>query len=188
MQSRHGNDRPPPEDVVVHASRWGLFTTWSAGPSLLVVALLGFAFGDGFVGPSLLVLGGLALLAIAAWDYPHRVEFTADGIVRVCALRRHVLAWDELVAIERGGRRRRPPRRSLPSQRTPTEVPVARGGLVARGTGRRRWQLTDRLEGHAQHAELRRLVQWYAEATQLRAPVPPVTRTATRPWGWRRGA
>ncbi|MBW3657288.1 MAG: hypothetical protein KY457_01525 [Actinobacteria bacterium] len=154
--------------MTVHASWRGLA---AAVASPLV--LLGFAVsllvlrGPGPVAIVALVLG-LALATVTLLDYPRRTEFAPDGVHRVCMLRRHVLPWPELVAIERtGGSAREAFRR-----RDEHAATTPRGGLVARGAGKRRFLLTDRVESRREFDELRALLGRLEVPTVLRAGRP----------------
>lgn len=187
------------ERLHLHPSASGTVLAWSAGPVLLGLGLLAALFGDGSGGPVLFAVLGLAATTWVAWDVPLRVEVGPEGVTRVCALRRQLLPWDQLVAIERVGRAKLPRRRDLglmgrlgsvtdeheqrsaAGRRAAAARKGAKGGLLARGPRRASWQLIDRAEGHEQFLELRRLVGTYAEATQLRAGAPPVERGPTRP-------
>jgi len=96
---------------------------------------------------------------------PLHTVFVPAGVVRVCALRRHRLAWTTITAIERVPRRlaRRDHDRARP--RRP-------GGLVAR-IGRRRYLLCNRSEGALEFDALTRMVSSWDDAVVLRAARPP---------------
>ena len=109
-----------------------------------------------------LVLSGLAVVVLL-WDLPRRTEVDADGLVRVCLLRRERIGWDRVVAVERQRRRLAGP---------------GTGGLVIRGR-RGRWLIATSAEPPAVHAALARLVTAHAPAVHLRAE-PPRTETDAR--------
>jgi hypothetical protein len=175
---------PPPADqtpvpapeVVIHTSWRGLVTA-AASPVLLLLIGGTAMWSSGRVRavPLVIALLGLGLGAVAALDYPRRCRFDGSGVTRICALRSHVLAWADIVAIERtapstAGRLRQLRAGSSDRPRH------ASGGLVARGPGRKRWLLTDRIEGAAEYERLRQLVQRIQaadEMTALRAGRPP---------------
>lgn len=184
-----GNDRRPPHAtdhvVVLHPTRSGWVQTWAGGASMLLLAVLATVFGRGVIAPLLFTILGGGALAWIAWDVPSRVEVGPDGVTRVCVLRRDHLPWGELVAIERHARRapKREDGRKAPGDDTAAakQRKGSRGGLTARGTGRRSWQLTDRAEGYRQYEALRRIMARHAPATLLRAGAPPQARRDSRP-------
>lgn len=184
-----GNDRPPPhataDVVVLHPTRIGLLQTWAGGLGLLVMAALAAAFGSSTLAPLLFTAVGAAAVLWVAWDVPFRIEVGPRGVTRVCVLRRHELPWDELVAVERFSRRA-PKRRDQREEAGELTVTArqrkgSKGGLLARGTQRRSWQLTDRAEGFRQYEALKHLMAGYAPDTLLRASPPPQARRDSRP-------
>jgi hypothetical protein len=92
-------------------------------PLLLAMALLTVAVGSPIAVP--IVFGSLGTLlgAVVVFDFPLAVEVNADGLVRVCLLRHHSIAWDEVAAIVKPRRR----------------------GLVLVTTNRKRHVLIDRI-------------------------------------------
>ena len=175
---------PPtvPDRVTVWSTRRGPILAVSAGAVLLALGVA--AVVDGGLGSPqvVLLLLGLGGATVGLFDVPVRTEFDARGLVRVCPLRRHRLPWDRVVALERG----------RPSQLTVARNALDRregsparqsGGLVARGPGKRRWLLSDQLEGRDEHAELRTLVAALDATVHVRAArphhdVPPRRRPA----------
>lgn len=158
----------PPDQVTVHTSWRGLAAA-VASPVLLLsfAVLLLSARGPGPVANVALVLG-LGLGTVTLLDYPRRAEFDAEGVTRVCMLRRQAIPWSELVAIERTGGSAR---QALRSRREGAHT-VPRGGLVARGHGKRRHLLTDRVESRREYEELQALMDHLDVATRLRAGRP----------------
>ncbi|MFP5309238.1 MAG: hypothetical protein ACLGIR_06625 [Actinomycetes bacterium] len=186
----------PPEPVTLHASRRGLVAA-AATPLLLV--LFGGAVvqraPSAWLGWASLLLG-LGLGVVSALDVPRRVHLHADGVDRVCLLRTEHLPWRDLVALERqrGTFAQAVARRagSRAEERATGRLGVgavggaggsagptgfgtfATGGLVARGRGRRRWLLTDRMEGQGEHDRVVRLLAALDVPTVVRANRPPI--------------
>lgn len=160
----------PPHRVTVHTSWRGLAAAVASPLVLLVFAVMLLAArGPGPVA-NVALLFGLGLGAVTLYDYPRRTEFAPDGVHRVCMLRRQVLPWSEIVAIERtGGSAREALRRR--GEHTPTPT-TPRGGLVARGFGKRRFLLTDRVESRREFEDLQALMAELEVATSLRARRP----------------
>lgn len=154
---------PPP--LVLHSSPVRLALQALTPVLLLGLGLTGRSSGGGVVPVVLTVLGvGAALVVLL--DLPVRSEFTPDGILRVCPLRRHYLPWPRVVAVERiGGSSRR---RSDEQPRPPNRA----RGLAARTGPRRLHLLVDRRESHAEWAALKALLK--DRGTQLRATEPPL--------------
>ena len=143
---------------------------------LLGLGLAAIARADAvrLVPAGLLCLGAL-LGAIVLMDYPRRTSFDAQGIERVCPLRRERVPWSQVVAIDRAphGRTQARSRALDRIRRGDAPMPSTRSGLVAQGRGRTRWLLTDRPEATDEHERLRALVQQQAPDVELRA-APPV--------------
>jgi hypothetical protein len=180
MRPRRGpDDRAASGDVIIYSSWRGILS--AAGSPLLLVLLGGGALwsvGEVRVLPLLLTLLGLALGLVAAIDFPRRSHFHRRGVTRVCLLRAQLLPWERIVAIERTAPSAAGRLRALRAGRAgggalPRPSPAASGGLVARGNGRTRWLLTDRVEGALEHDRLRRLVKAVALETPIRAQRPP---------------
>lgn len=152
--------------LVLHSSRLRLALQGATPLLLLGLGGLGLHRGGGVA--TFVVLGlGLITAAVVLLDLPVRSEFDADGVTRVCPLRRHRLPWSEVVAVERlggpSGRRR--------GDGTP-RAPGSHRGLAARTGPRRVHLLTDRRESHAEWDALRGLLR--DRGTQLRAAEPPL--------------
>lgn len=118
------------------------------------------AWRSGGAAPGPVVALALAALALAVLllDLPRRTEADADGLVRVCLLRRERIGWDRVVAIERQ-------RRRLTGAGT--------GGLVVLGR-RGRWLVSTSAEPPTVHAALARLVAAHAPEVRMRAEPPAV--------------
>lgn len=164
---------PPetPEQVVVHASLRG--TAAGIATPVALLGLGGSALADGGYHPVpiVLVVFGAVIGAIVALDLPRRTEFDEGGLTRVCWARRHRLPWGDLVAIERTAAGRAARMRNSLDRRDSAQHVVS-GGLVARGRGKRRWLLTDRVESRAEHDRLSALLRGTDTAVALRAPRP----------------
>lgn len=160
--------------LVLHSSPGRLALAWSA--PLMLLALGGGALLEGGPTPLPVVLAvvGAALLGVVLFDLPLRTEFDEEGFTRVCPLRRERIEWRRVVAIERvvsGGRQRRALKKS--KQDDPTaRAPDRSQGLTARLGPRRVTLLVDRLESHAEHTEVRRLLR--EQVTVVRAAPPPL--------------
>ena len=153
-----------------------LHTSWrgllGAGftPSALL-GLGGLALRDGGLRPFplLLVAVGGALLLVALLDYSYTVRLDARGIARRTVIRTQVLPWSRLVALERTRPATATVMRNLTDRRADPQIS---GGLGARGRGRRRWLLTDRVESRSEYDRLRALLADLGEPVQLRAARP----------------
>ncbi len=119
---------------------------------LIVLGTIGVA-GGGFATPGgvILVLG-LVLAVAVAWELPWRTDIDEQGIARRSVLRTQRVGWDDLVAFERGGRRRG-------------------GALVARTVDGRHLALSDAPERPDQWDALRLLVSDHAQGVVV--PPPP---------------
>lgn len=158
-----------PSSVTVYTSWRGLAS--AVASPLVLVGLGGYlmtATGPGVVALVLLVLGS-GLGAVTLWDYPRRARFTAAGIERVCFLRRQLLPWDQVVALERP----RPPVLSQVKVRGSDQaLRPPSGGLVARGAGRRRYLLTDRIESQREFDAIQQVLAVAHAPTTVRAARP----------------
>lgn len=148
--------------LVLHSSRTRLLLQGSTPVFLLALGVTGLLDGPRPV-PLVLTVLGVGAAAIALLDLPLRTEFDQDGIVRVCALRRHRLPWERVVAVERTGG---------PVRDGGGRGPRANHGLAARTGPRRVHLLVDRRESHAEWDALRSLLR--DRATRLRAAEPPI--------------
>jgi hypothetical protein len=155
--------------VVLHTSLRGLFAAYASPAILVTLGLMGWAGIGARPVPVTFILVGAALGAVVLMDYPRRVRFDRAGVHRICPLRRHSLGWERLASFER------PRPSSTATLRNMTERPdetIVSGGLIARGTGRRRWLLTDRLESRDEYDRLRDLLDTLGSPVRLRAPRP----------------
>jgi hypothetical protein len=142
---------PPEPELRLHTSWRGLLGALVTPFALL--GLGGLAIRDGGVRafPLLLVALGVVLLLVVLFDYPHTATVGRQGISRQALLRTQLLPWDRLVALERT----RPATATVLRNLTDRHAdPQVSGGLVARGRGRRRWLLTDRVESRIEYDRL----------------------------------
>jgi hypothetical protein len=161
-----------PDRVVVHTSVRGLLAGAISPAALLLLGGVATLDGGPRPLPLLFLVGGLALGVVVAFDLPTRVEFDREGLTRVCPLRRQRVPWSRVVAIERTRPGSATVARNLVDRRSARAGPTVSGGLVARGSGRRRWLLTDRVESRDEHATLGALLERVPEPVALRAPAP----------------
>lgn len=160
-----------PERVAVHSSLRGLSAAVVTPIALIALGAAALASGGPRAIPTLLLASGLVLAAVVLADFPRRSEFDLTGITRVCWLRRQHIAWDRVVAIERSRPSTSSHARNLTDRRSSSERVVS-GGLVARGSKRRRWLLTDRVESREEHRQLTALLERVARPVAMRAPTP----------------
>lgn len=162
---------PPPSgpDLRLHTSWRGILGATLSPIALLVLGGLALLDGGFRTFPALMLLVGIALLVGVLWDYPYAATFSGVGITRHTALRSQTLPWEELVELERTRPATTTVMRNLTDRRTEPQVS---GGLVARGRGRRRWLLTDRVESRIEHDRLRALLADLHEPVHLRATRP----------------
>lgn len=159
--------QPPGDDeVVVHTSLRGLAAAAIAPTALIALGAAALQGGFRWLPASILVAGCVLAIGVLL-DFPRHTRFTASGIVRRCALRAHHIPWADALAIERAPATTVDRVRSL-KQESPHAGPS--GGLVARGPGRRRWLLTDRVESELEYDALAALLA--DNGTSLRAARP----------------
>ena len=151
--------------LVLHSSRARLALQLATPVLLLALGTAGLTRGGSPATAVVLALGVIAAVVVLL-DMPVRSEFDADGVTRVCPLRRHHLPWSEVVAVERLGPA--VPRRGEDA----SSPPSSNRGLTARTGPRRVHLLTDRRESNAEWDALRQLLD--ERATQLRATRPPL--------------
>lgn len=162
--ARSGDDL----EVVVHSSLRGLAAAAVAPAALIALGVA--ALQDGFRWlPAIILLAGSGLAVGVLFDFPRRTRFGGDGIARICAVRTHHIPWADALALERAPATTVDRVRSL-KQGSPGAGPS--GGLVARGRGRRRWLLTDRVESEPEYDAIAALVA--RQGTALRAARPRV--------------
>lgn len=161
--------RPAPP-LVLHSSPWRLAIQWITPAFLLAFGAWGALAGGGSpLIPAIVLLLGLGTGAVVLLDLPVRSEFTAEGVTRVCPLRRHHLPWTHVVAVERLGGM---PGRGGRDEDGDGRDPGVTRGLAARTGPRRVHLLVDRRESHAEFGALSDLLR--GRATQLRARQPPI--------------
>ena len=175
--------------VVLHTTWHGRLQQAGAPLILLGVAAAGFVrAGEARPVPLVLAVVGAAVLVTQLLDFPIVTVFGADGVQRRCVLRRQVLSWDDIGAIARpgtilgGGSARL---RSFAGAEGPT---ATRQGLVAEvGERRRRYLLTDHVEGRAEYDAIERGLRIWSPSTPLRASRPPEGTAPTFVYKRRRG-
>lgn len=160
---------PTGPDLRLHTSWRGILGAAISPFALLVLGGLALLDGGFRTFPALVFLGGIALLLGVMLDYPYAVSLRATGIIRHTALRSQTLPWEDVVALERTRPATTTVIRNLTDRRAEPQVS---GGLVARGRGRRRWLLTDRVESRTEHDRVRALLADLDEPVHLRATRP----------------
>lgn len=142
--------------------------TAALAPTLLVLAGTAGLIRRSTVSlPLLATFAAAAFLAfVALWDYPRRCEFGPGGLVRVCAIRRHRIPWDDILVIRRA-------RGAVFSNlRSKDPGPRAFGGLTAK-VGRRTYLLVDQAESAGEHDQLVRLMASWVPDLPVSAARPP---------------
>ncbi len=125
---------------------------------------------------TVLVIGvvGAFLALVVMMDFPIRAEFRPEGIVRICPARHQLLEWERVVAIERApGRTRVVPKRGV--ETGAFRRPAGLAALV----GKRRYLLTDRVEGALEYDRLVAAVKVFDEHVIVRAKRPPLDTAPT---------
>jgi hypothetical protein len=150
-------------------------------PGALVALGVWGASAGGTVGVVLLVVG-VVLGATAGWVMPWSARIDHVGVHRRTLLRRQTIAWDDVVAIERGrpsrrGRVRRDPLGGWMAGTPPTSsggpggaAPDRSKGLMVRTVDRKRHVLATHAERPDQWDTLKALVAEHAPGV---APPPP---------------
>jgi hypothetical protein len=159
-----------PDVVSLHASLRGLTVVFLSPLLLITIGIASLVRVGQHPVPLVLAGLGVVLLLVAALDVPHRVDFSRRGIRRVCLLRTAAVAWEDVVAIQRGRPTAASTLRNL--RPDPNEEGQVSGGLLARGRGRRRWLLTDSVESQDEHDRLRELLATLPTPVAMRAPRP----------------
>lgn len=155
------------QPVVIYPSIRGLLAA-ALAPALLVgVVLLGLSRGPGF-SPVMIVLSALAVIlgAAALFDLPRSTEFGPEGVTRVCTLRRHRIAWDDILVL----RRARGSTLANLRSRTPHETGV--GPLYAR-VGRRNYLLCNQSESQQEYDRIVAAMATWAPELVMGAARPP---------------
>jgi hypothetical protein len=171
--------RPGGDELELYTSLRGLAGAVVTPAGLVLVGVLGSArFGVNLV-TFVLTIAGLAVAVTLLFDFPHRTTFDRSGFVRRCALRRQRVTWDEVASLDRTPPKAASVLRNLGARSRDDAEPEVSGALVARGSGRRRWLLTDRVESREEHDGLVDLiatsdadVEVYAERPHERAVSP----------------
>lgn len=169
----------PAAHITIYPSLRGTLTSFIS-PALLL-ALGGYGLFAGTPNGVAWTLAGLGVLLalVTLLDYPQRVEFHADGVERVCLLRRHRLDWDQIRALERARGTLLSYVRLRNAGDEPTAPRSPSGGLVARGARGRRWLLCDRIESQPEFDTIKALVtsqaDWIAISAARPAPTTPPT-------------
>ncbi len=145
---------------------------------LVIVGVAGLLQAGGFrIVPTFLLVLGLSMAAVAAFDIPLKIMVDAHGVHRRCLARTQVFAWDDVVAFRRPrGRRGRRGVSSTPpsSAATPSAMgnpETGRGGLVLETTARRQYLLSTGRERPDTYVGIEQAVARYAPGLSL--PGPP---------------
>lgn len=178
-------DTSPPS-VVVHSTVRGVLIMLLCPLVVAAVGILAQIGGPGRTWPQVVAVAGFGLFAFGLFSFPHRTSFGVHGLTRHCLLRRHDLAWGDIRALERVAQpmgRTRAARRTIstanqarragvPARGGMTEAPQVRGGLMARGHGRRRYLLSDVTEGAGQYDAIAELVEAAPQGPAMKARRP----------------
>lgn len=167
-------------NVTIYASWRGAVTSLISPALLLGLGGVGLVAGSANAVAVVLLVFGALLALVTLLDYPQRAEFHEDGIDRVCLLRRHRLAWDQVRALERARGTLLSYVRLRNAGDEPTAPRSPSGGLVARGAKGRRWLLCDRIESQPEFDAIKTIVvrraDWVAiSAARPAAKTPPTT-------------
>ncbi len=166
-----------PNHLVLYPTWTGLLAAGLVPPGLLLLGILALEVVGAGILATVLLVGGTITGVLAGRDFPRHVVFGPHGIERRCLLRRHVLPYSEVVAI-----RRAPPPRLAAAHGSrgtdPGEQQRARSGLLAAGSGRRRWMLTDQPESREEYDRLAALLLTHGP-TALEAARPSAGTTPT---------
>ncbi|HEX2028792.1 MAG TPA: hypothetical protein VHF25_12430 [Nitriliruptorales bacterium] len=157
--------------LTVYSSLRGLAASVVSPAVLLVLGGYGLAEGGLRPVPAVVFASGLVLAGVALLDYPRHARFLPEGVERVCLMRRQLLPWTRIDALERASRSRIGSRRRDSHGADHAPVRARSGGLVAR-CGARRYLLVDQRESRAEFQRLRALLAAWAPDTLLRASEP----------------
>lgn len=160
----------PDAPVVLHSSLVTL--SLSVATPLILLTIGVYSLTLRVWAPTIIVTGlGAALAVVVLFDLPLRSEFDADGVTRVCILRRQRLDWGRVVAVERA--LARPPLRRSGEADEPRPAGARRSqGFVARLGPRRVSMLVDRRESLREYDAVAALLR--PRATRMRATPPPL--------------
>ncbi|MBS3940010.1 MAG: PH domain-containing protein [Actinobacteria bacterium] len=139
-------------NLTLYPSLRGLLAVLLTPHLLILLGAWGLANGVNLVALAM-VIGGVATAAVGLYSYPRHVVLSPAGIELVSVLRRRLLPWEQVRAIERtrpGGARRLQARRDAAGD---TDSGPS-SGLLARGHGRRHWMLTDHVESADEYDRL----------------------------------
>lgn len=140
--------------LTLYPSLRGLLAVLLTPHLLILLGAWGLASGVNAVALGMIVLG-VSTAAIGLFSYPRHVVVSPAGIELVSVLRRRRLPWARVRGIERtrpGSVRRLRARHAAGGTGVGPEGP--RGGLLARGDGRRHWMLTDQVESPDEYDQL----------------------------------
>jgi hypothetical protein len=165
---------PPPDgSVTLHSSWRGIILNASGALIVLAVGMYSVSSGGVNVISVIILLMGMALVAVVLSDYPIASSFSADGIVRRMMLRHQHIDWDRIDQLSRT----RP--KLLASFRK-----IGHGGLVA-VIGKRRYLLVDHCESRDEFKEIERITEDRADEIGL-DEVPRPTKGTAPTWVYRR--
>lgn len=141
-------DRSEPP-LTLYPSLRGLVAVLLTPHLLILLGAWGLSGRGTSVVALVFVAVGVAAAALGLFGYPRHVVLSTDGIVLVSVLRQRRLPWDAVHRIERT----RPSAASMVRARR-SEERAPSGGLLARGSGRRHWMLTDQVESPDEYDRL----------------------------------
>ncbi|MGB0112436.1 MAG: hypothetical protein WBP59_04400 [Ilumatobacteraceae bacterium] len=124
--------------MTVHSSWRGIITNSLGALLVLGGGLLAVGVAGWTVFSSLVVMVGVVLCVVVAFDYPVASTFDVEGVTRRMLLRRSTLEWQRVAQLSR----------TRPGV-TSSLRKLSHGGLVA-VVGRRRYLLADRCESLAE--------------------------------------
>ncbi len=154
-----------PRPIVLHTSWRSRFAILLAPVFLIVWGGYGvFVGGIQIINSAILILG-VVLAGVAAFDFPLRSVFGPDGIDRQCLIRTDRLAWDEIRSVAR------PAPQGVGSRiRSAAKVPKS-SGLVAE-RGKVPHLLSDRIESAAEFDAIQAGISAWRPGMILRASRP----------------
>ena len=146
---------------------------------LIIVGVWGLVrAGEVRFVPTLLLVLGLLMAAVAAFDFPLKILVNADGVHRKCLARTQRFPWDEVVAFRRPRGRRG--RRGVSETPAPSagdsmaamgDPKTGRGGLLLETVARRQYLLSTGRERPDTYVGIEEAVARYAPGLSL--PGPP---------------
>jgi hypothetical protein len=118
--------------------------------------------------PIIVLLGGIAIVlaGVALFDVPRQAVFGPDGVTRVCALRRHLIPWDDIIVL----RRARGSMFANLRSRNPEHIGV--GPLIAK-VGRRNYLLCNQSESRQEFDRIKEGMEAWAPELVIGAARPP---------------